>query len=325
MLATFLEAKQSGAINDIAGSCPNGEKFRNLLNEATSRLMRRGDWDGTIVPIYVCVNANCIVFPRYVAEVRKLKLCNRTIPIQNSFYDFNVFGNNWRQCWSSWWQGDARMIGSTRSPVYQDVQGEGRLIRAYPRLNSDAGKTLTIFGIDNNGQTLRHLDEIQNWQDGKIITLEKPFGSTDVYVRSIDRVLKDRTQGVVDVYAYNAATDKLEDIAHYDPSETNPAYAKYQLHAGCCSISRSIVALVKLTYVPVQDDTDLVLVENLDSLADMMQSLKLKKAGDIQGSTNYEASAVRELNLDLWSKDGEDAVTVHNSPLADIYTGPRVF
>lgn len=336
MLATFLEAKQSDAINAISGACPNGPAFKGLLNRATSKLMRRGDFVGTIVPIYVCVYSGCVVFPRYVGEVRKINVCNRTVSIKNSWSDFNLFGSDWRNTWGSWsgdelfnWQRgggcNGRMIGSNSTPVFQDVQGDGRLIRAYARLNMDLGKTMTVFGIDNNGQPLMHQDEVENWVDGKIITFEKPFASTDTYVRRIDRVLKDKTQGIIDVYAYNVAQDVLEPIAHYEPSETNPAYAKYQLHAGCANSLKSVVALVKLRYIPVQVDTDLVLIENLDALGEMIQSIKSEDAGDTGAAREHEVNAVMELNLDLANRDDTDGITVQNAPFGGIYTGPRVF
>lgn len=336
MLKIFGEAKQSGAINAVAGGCPNGQSFKDLLNEATELLMNRGDFEGTVVPLYVCVYGGCIVFNRYIGQVRTINVCNRTVPIKNNWSDFHLFGNDWRNTWGSWrgdelfnWsrhgQSSGRMIGSTRTPVFQDVMGDGRLIRAYARLNADIGKTLTIFGTDNNGQTLMHEDEIGNWVEGKVITFAKPFASTDTYVRHIDRVLKDKTQGVIDVYAYNVAQDVLENVAHYEPSETNPAYARYQLHAGCPNSLKSVVAMVKLQFVPVEADTDLVLIENLPALAKMIQSLKYERAGDDANATKYEMKAIREANLSLWSRDQEDAVTVQNAPFGGIYTGPRCF
>jgi len=325
VLRTFSEAKAYSALKDVAGKCPGGAAFKDLLNEGTSRLMRRGDWDGTILPIYVCAYSGCVVFNRYVGQVRKANVCNRTVPIQNNWSDFNVFGNDWRSCWNTWRGAEARMIGSTRTPVFQDILGDGRLVRAYARCNADIGKTLTIFGTDNNGQTLMRKDELGNFVEGKVITLAKPFASTDVYVRHIDRVLKDKTQCPVDVYGYNATTDVLENVAHYEPSETNPAYAKYQLHTGCCGNLKSVVALVKLQFVPVEVDTDLVLIENLDALADYMQSLRYRKAGDTNAANDFEASAIRELNLDLHNRDDESGVTVQNDVFGGIYTGPRVF
>lgn len=287
--------------------------------------MRRGDWVGTVVPIYVCSYGGCIVFSRYVGEVRALKVCNRDVPVKNDYDAFHVFGPDWRNTWRSWCGGDVRMLGSNRSPVKQDVQGEGRLIRAYARCNADIGKTITIFGTDNNGQALFHFDELGNAVEGITLEFAKPFVSTNTYVRHIDRILKDKTQCPVDVYAYNATMDLLEPISHYEPSETNPAYAKYALNAGCANNLKSLVAMVKLQFIPAENDTDLVLVENLDALADYMQSLRYRKAGDTQSANASEASAIRELNLDLWNRDSEQAITVHIEPFNGIDTRQHCF
>src|SRR5260221_14679957 len=113
---------------------------------------------------------------------------------------------------------------------------------------------MTVFGLDNNGQPLMHQDEIQNWVEGKVLTLQKPFASTDTYVRRIDRVLKDKTQGIIDVYTDNAAKNLLELVAHYEQSERDPSYAKYQFDQGCANTLTSVVAIVKLRFVPVEVD-----------------------------------------------------------------------
>lgn len=217
---------------------------------------------------------------------------------------------DWNRCWSNWCGSQCNLEGQGTSPVAQDILGEGRLVRAYLRVNADVGKTVTIFGTDNGGQTLMHQDETGAWREGKVLTLAKPYVSTDTYVRHIDRVLKYETEGVIDLYAYNVAGDVLEDLAHYDPSEVNPSFAKYKLHAprcgsgnGSCGNIKSIVALVKLKFIAAKHDTDLVLIENLDALKDQMQSIKEREARNVELAQELEASAIRELNLDLYNRD----------------------
>lgn len=312
MLSTLAKAKES-SIGDIAGACINSAPFLRFLNDATRRLMRRGDWTGTVVPIQVCTYGGCVAFPQYVGEVRKINICCNRIPIKNEWYSFLPY-DLWPGCC-----GDSCTIKAWgRSPVLQNVQGEGRLIRVYVRKNIDIdeNRTLTIFGTDNHGQTLQHQNTDGTWDEGIIIPFGKPFVSTNIYVRHIERVLKDETDGVIDVYAYNAEDDVLEDIAHYDPNETNPSYAQYKVNActgnGCL---QSIVALVKLQFVPVRKNTDLVLIQNLDALALMMQSLKYEQAGDRNAARTYEADAIRELNLDLWNRDQESAVPISSGDL----------
>lgn len=313
MLSTLSEARES-TLRNISGSCPNTAEFLALLNDATRSLLRRGDWPGTIVPIQICVYSGCIVFPRYAGFIRAINVCKSRVPIRNHWWDFLLPGPDALSCWHQWCGASCRTVGQDRSPVFQDVMGEGRFIRAYCRYNADIGKTLTIFGTDNNGQTLVHKNADGSIAEGKVLTFGTPFASTDTYVRHIDRVLKDETEGPIDVYAYDAANDVLEDVAHYEPSETNPSYARYQLDlprcGNDCGTLKSVVALVKLQFVPAKVDTDLVLIENLDALKLMMQSLKEREARNLELAKEFEADAIRELNLDLWNRDQENQIPV---------------
>jgi len=207
--------------------------------------------------------------------------------------------------------------------VQQDVLGTGRLIRAYADAAADIGKTMTIFGLDDNLQPLKTQNINGTWSPGVVVTFSAPFGSTSVFVSRIDRILKDETTGPIRVYAYNATSDVLEDIAVYEPSETNPDYVRYHLNVPkCdetdCGASKPITALVKLKYIPAKLDSDLVLIQNLDALKDMMQAIKFKEANDIKSAREYEASAIRELNLELADENPIDQVTVSVEPFNGI-------
>src|SRR5262245_2917633 len=134
MLLTFGEVKNSSAIN-ISGVSPNSPDFRRLVNEATRRLMNRGDWNNLIVPIYVCVTGSCVVWPRYVGQVRQINYCkHRHIPVKNVWWDFMPYDHSlaWNAHeWWGWLGGGAYMVGQGAAPVFQDIQGDGRTIRVY--------------------------------------------------------------------------------------------------------------------------------------------------------------------------------------------------
>ena len=325
MLATLLEAKES-SLRNIAGACPSSAAFLQLLNDATRRLMRRGDWPGTICPIHVCVKSGCVVWPRYCGEVRKINVCRVNVPVKSVWYDFLPYtGSNWGMggyewwgpnAWGGWCGTSAAMVAQGKSPVFQDILGLGRLVRAYATVNADIGKTVTIFGLDNNNQPLTHQNADGSWSDGWIITISAPFGSTSSYVSRIDRVLLADMQGIVRLYAYHAADDLLEDIGTYEPGDTNPAFERYKLDLGSCSTSgdcgctKSVVALVKLKFVPARYDSDLVLIDNLDALKLMMQCCKLEEAGDRTAARQYEQDAIRELNLQLADQSPLDQMPV---------------
>lgn len=322
-MLTFKELKESSVAN-VAGVCVTSTEFTALVNEATRRLLRRGDWSQSVIPIHVCVKRGCVVFPRYVGQVRKINLCHEPIPIRNLWYQFLP---NQQSCWWRHYldvRADCAMHSMGRSPVFSDIYGDGRLVRAYLTYNADVGKTVTIFGVDNNDQPLRTDNGDGTWDDGITLTLTKPYASTNTYVRRIDRVLKDPTEGDVRLYAYDATNDLLEDIALYEPSETNPDYAKYKIVApswpstttttdttSCCP-SFGLLALVKLKFIPVQADNDLVLIDNVDAIKDMIQSIKFAEAGDYGNANNAESRAIRELNQQLHDDVPEDAVAVSN-------------
>lgn len=334
-MITFLDVKQSSIVN-VAGKCADSTEFAQIINEATRRLLRRGDWVGTVTPIQVCSRRGCFVMPRYVQSIRNLALCGEPLPVGNLWYRFiTAEGCRGFQLGSSWMHGtniSGALHANGQSCCYSDIYGDGWTVRAYPTTQDDVGKTVTIFGIDNGNQPLRTNNLNGTWSDGWTDALVAPFvtlgtianspGGT--YVRRIDRVIKEVTQGQVLLYAYNATTGELVDLAVYDPGETSPTYTRYSLHVnmpdiagGCscssCSTVHSIVALVKLRFIPVKFDSDLVIIDNLDMLKEMVQSIKFREQGDLQTALAFEASAVREGNRELEDNFPDDTFSAENN------------
>lgn len=319
MLKTLAEAKAS-TLKNIAGVAVNSPAFMERVNEATEALMIRGDWSGTLVGLYACASRGCLVWPRYVGSVRKLNVCNAHIPIRSIWDQFidDYHSPQWQSCL----RGEPKMVAIGKACASSDIYGEGRYVRAYTAVQADVGKTLTIFGEDNSGQVLRTVDPVTNlWTDGiKLVLAGSPnnYVQTPVFVRRISRVLKDVTQGDVRLYAFNSATGLLEALSVYQPSETNPDYVKYTLNLPCCD-STPILALVKLKFIPVMTDTDIVLIESLRGLKFMIQSLKFSEAGDDENATSFEKKAIRELNLKEVDDNPDDQIVIENNPFQGVH------
>src|SRR5262245_34232968 len=88
MALTFGEAKTSRILR-VAAACPSSEDFRDLLNEATRLLMKRGSFWGTAKRVNFCAYNNCLVFPRQVGTLLAMNRCNSSIPPMNQWYSFN--------------------------------------------------------------------------------------------------------------------------------------------------------------------------------------------------------------------------------------------
>lgn len=337
------DLKSDKGIQRVANCDPNSDDFLEYVNASLRRAMRRGDWPGTIVPIYLCVRAGCVVWPDYVGSIRALSSCGREFKTENMWGGFLP-----RSRGSPWFQGmrwvygqdcEGMLVTQGKSSVYQDIQGDGRLVRAYYRCNQDVGKNITIFGTDNNGQVLQHSDGT-NWLPGLVLQLEAPFASTATYVRHIDYVILDDMQCPVNLYAYNATTNLLEDIAQYEPGDTRPSFERSRLSnyhrwgwgggfpggttscaggtaAGCCSFG--VAALVKLRYKPVKFDTDIVYIDNLDVFKLLIQSEKCYENLDRANGQALLVDAIAELN-----RDAENEWPDASMPVTNEVFGPGV-
>jgi hypothetical protein len=222
-----------------------------------------------------------------------------------------------------------KMNNQGRYTTFNDIANADRLVRAYCLCQEDIGKTITLFGVDNGNQPLRtHNVAAGTWTDGITITLAVPFASTSVNVRRIDRVSKDVTQCNVPLYAYDATNNVLEDLAIYEPGETDPNYERDRIvNLGCCNnscgASTSVAALVKLQFIPVVADTDLVLISNVRALKFAVQAIKLEEAGQDEAAAIKMGLAVKELNLELSDEYPWDQTPVDTGFMGGDYVGSQ--
>jgi len=330
-MLSFGEVKDSGAM-DIADVDVNSASFKRWLNEATQRLLTRGDFPGTLIPIFVCASNGCVTWPRYVGQVRKMYTCMRDIPTKGIWFQFLD-----RHGWGGWrgtligaenyytgaassfnvWGSPA--VNQGRYPVHQDIMGDGRYIRLYHRCQQDLGKKVIIFGVDNGNQPLKHRNDAGDWEDGIEMILQPPYAQSTTFVRRIDRVVKEETQCQILAYAVNTNdSDVLEDLAIWDGSEISPSRLRQKVFLGCgCgndSQTNGVTALIKLAFVPVRNNEDWVLIDNLAALKLMIQAIKRENAGDRIGAREYEADAIRELNLQSLNEMPDNELPIDVQP-----------
>lgn len=338
MWLTLKEAKQS-TLSDVASACSSSEKFVEYVNQAARQLLARGNWMNSIQKIRICSYTGCIVWPRWVELPLAVMACGSNITLKGNWFEFMpVDGGDLRAvAWQFGPSGGAALGGApgfsaiaavnqTYTPVHREIVGrDGMYLRAYVTRNADVGKTMTVFGTDQYGQTIRTTHPDGVYKDGAVITFAKPFAGIPMKVKSIDRVLKDRTAGMINLYQYDADGDQLIDCAAYEPSETNPTYQRTIVNAGlynqwmagnadgrCCAVPYT--ALVKMKFIPAYHDEDVIVVDNLDALKLMITAIKMGDAGDIDGKRSYEADAVRELNLQLRNIMPLDQIPVSVNP-----------
>ena len=298
---TFVELRQTRA-SDVVGVCSSKETFKAMVNEATSRLMTRGGFWGTIAKLRTCVRCQSIVWPRAVDTVLAVNLCGRQTTNSGYWWQFlPMNGADYRCCLSRC--GDLVIQHDGQVPVQAQLTcGNARYIRAFPAYQADIGKQVTIFGVDDNGQEIFTKRDDGTWLPGIVLTLASPFVGTPFLVREISRVLKDATMGPVRLYAYDPIADVMEDCAYYSPSERSPSFLHSTIRScrrGSCNGLTSVSALVKLRFIPVEIDEDQILIDNWVALKQMMLAIRAENAGDNEGAEIFQQKAVRELNREL--------------------------
>lgn len=310
---------QTAQFMQAAGFCPStNEQFLEILNDAVNELLIRGDWPGTLMPIRVCIRNGCVTWPRHVGSVRKINSCNASVPMGNQWFQFMEHGHSrgpeaWYNSWG--WRGGCLEGAANyqfRAPTYNDPYGVNCYIRIYPKAQEDVGATVQIFGLDGNNQPLMTRNSDGTWSDGITITVPEisvstPYGSSDVTVSRIDRVVKSVTQNDLIMYAYDSENDWLFDLARYQPSETNPSYVRYQIATGGpwtrataeSACMASIVALVKLQPIPIKVASDLVIIDNRRALLNAIRALKAEEGGNQDVAQGFWQMAIETMNRSL--------------------------
>ena len=318
----ILAQLKAGVCKRIAATCTTSSTFLDLANAAIRQLMNRGDWWATVQPVRFCVQGTSLVLPRWVGTVLAVNRCGQPIPVANRWFDFEPFGD-W-PCAAiacgrrgNKWPGTLTAVSDGTTPFINQIPaGSTNYVRFYVTQPSDYGKTVTVFGLDENGQIVFSTYPDGTVQEGIVLTLAQPYVQSTILFSKIERLVKDITAGVIRGYIFDPVTNLLNIIGEYQPTEITPEYIHLRL-AGppqpCCCIAQ-ISALVKLQFIPVFFDNDLVLIDNEDAIRDMIMSLREKEAGNLTNALALEASAFRELNYQLRNRVPEDQFVVNFQP-----------
>lgn len=311
-------AKASGPLRTVAGVCPNSDEFRDLVNEVQERLWRRGNWWDSAWTVRLCIHNSCITWPRWAGTVLGMRSCTGSWEMQNRW--FNILG---RGCYTNDWRMPIDGMAMTRpntygvdngtSPLYSEITGNtGKLIRYYVRNYPDIGKTIRIFGLGYGNQPLQEqVDGV--WRDGITITAAAPFGTNAQLVTKITSVVRDATSGMSYLYAYDSTTGDLQDIAQYEPTDTNPRFRRTNVAGYCNNIGKNvnvngqsdatqrqvtIEALIKLQFIPAVSDDDFLFIDVMPALKLGIQAVKLEEANqDAQARAKW-LLAIDELNME---------------------------
>lgn len=326
-MLTYKQIKY-GPVGRAAGMDVEGCDFLTITRDAVRQLMNRGGWFSTVAPLDACIRDGVVTWPRGTSTILGLNVNNHPTHVSNLWYQFmqpNMHHNGWaREYRRRGWFGEGNTETRGLSPVFNPIKAEGFTLRTFITLPSDAGKFITFYGTDVNGQPIITARSDGTIQPGIKLALVNPSVDTPVAIRHITRVVKDETDGDVLVYQYNLAAGFMLECARYQPTEVNPQYIQTVIHNMCRlrqhpnsandGCVRCVSSLIKMDFVPFKFDDDLVQVDSEDAIRDMVLSIRRKDSGDISGSEAYEISALRELNFQMRQRFPDDQFQVNFRP-----------
>lgn len=314
----------------------NTAEISAAVNRATQRLINTASlgWWGCYERVYFNVNPAdpYITLPRRYARLINMDVCTTPIRINNEFFEFLPGGPGLKPetlCNIPDWSGTLAGYERPSVPTAVNLTATNQLLRIYITDARDIGLKVLIRGKDQNGLDI-YSNDGTNDITGQYLTLASPFVTSAFIFSKIDSITKDITYGDIVLKQVDATTGTEVSLSRYAPGETNPIYRRYlitQLPIGCCpgqATTVTITAIGKLEYVPVYQDTDVLVIGNIEALIQECQAMRYESmdvADSMKKAQFHHMKAIKALQNEQRHYLGEQqpAVTVNifeNAPLS---------
>jgi hypothetical protein len=240
-----------------------------------------------------------------VARIINIAICESAVQINNQFYEYLYAGVGPKS-----YSGTTTCSGCCSPiavfdrgvyPTCRDLSDPPKLLRAYASDVRDIGKRLLIKGLDDNYRVIRDTDNGLD-VDGLFMTLSSPFTDSASQFTEIKGIIKDYTYGDVMLYEVDMNTGAQTLLATFMPNEPAPVYRRYYLDNlpdSCCCTGTTIQVdgLAKLDFVPISQDTDFLLLGNLEALKEECESIFYSEKDSMQAQQMSEYKHKKAIKL----------------------------
>lgn len=314
MSLIFGDIKESIARVLSMGS--SDARVAEYASRAQERLLYKGKWVGTYGRYRVCVNDQCLTWPREIETIEAVAVCGLPIDVRNGWYEFLGAGPGVRD-------GDCGcahdLIDRGDAVAFDDIKGTGKKLALYADSAADVGAQVLVRYYDSNGNKYYSTDGSGRPIEGEYLTLVTPpsyvYSTNEVMAGGFYGVIKPVTKRMVRAYQYTVAGGALKPLAYYEPDETNPRYRRSLVpsltsfcdeddDAECATSTVDIVG--KFRHRIVRKDNDALIIESGEALRLMVQAIRAEENNLDQVALIREATAVRILNdqLSHWLGSG---------------------
>lgn len=316
-------------VGRIMNMDPASTTVRRYINEAHARLVPKGKWVGTMQLYRVCVNDSCLVWPRQIETIEAWALCQDVGIVRNKWYEFISSGPGILKESQNWFR---TLVDRGTVPAFDEIDNGTNYKITVQAGVTESGKRILLQGYDENAQWIRTLDA-GSWVDGEYVTVSTTATQTSNFFTSLTGVIKPVTNGPVRLFQYNNTTGVVgKALAYYENDETVPIYRRSFVPGmanitGCdgdsdCD-SKSVTVMAKLRHIEVTNDNDFLLLGSASAIKLMVQAILKEERNLMNEALVYEQKAIKELQDELQSFEGDGAVPVMRTEDREIW-GPGV-
>lgn len=340
-MRTSVYQLQQSAFPQVIGACQADlPTICAFANEAQQRLIpamgETGPWGGwRKIVLQASRCAPYVTLPREVARIIEMSYCRMPVGIRNEFYELMEASIGLQDfCRRTDWCGAVRGYERGTFPSMRDVDPANQFLRLYATDPRDYGKRLLVGPAqDQNGNGIYTQDSL-NQVNGFYLTLKQPFDTSQMIVSHFTGILKDPTFGDVLLYQVDATTGAQVLLSRYAPDEISPSYRRYFLSHLPCSCNThttqqspcitgattpgvvQVTAIAKLEPVPVNLQTDFLVIGNIPALIEEAKSIRFGRmdtANAITQEAKCHARAIKLLNDELVHYTGR-SIAVNIAP-----------
>lgn len=254
-----------------------------------------------------------VILPREVARLEAIDICGRPVQLNNPFWEYLRYGNGRRGGKDSLWHRRrcAPTMACTRNNAVTQVElsPTPQLLSVYVTNPADVGARILLQGQDNTGATI-YSQDVLNQVTGVFVPFAFPFATAPMQFSKITGIQKDQTAGQIQVFQVDPVTGAQVLLLTMEPTETTAWYRRYHLDPlpwNCCGLPNvtdpaqnyvRCTAIAMLEHIPVQVDTDYLLIQEPNALILEAQAIRMQKndsADSKAQAREYHLQAVRAL------------------------------
>lgn len=315
MYYTLAQAEEKLARFADGGACD----VRSAINDAIEQLSSLELWRCMKRIVRIAVKNDVLPLPQNVEALLRVCVDGRPSHVFGTDYQFLQSGVGDMD-----WNGPRGLgfsdYGSGHSTQFDiDPRAPGVLV-AVSEDPRDQGKQMTVSCMQEGGTDTTLTVTIKRWAGSSGTFGFDPTAVAGTPVTEVTRVvLPSGLRGYVSLYVCNE--DSIHFLAKYHPTILVPEFRRYRVNfARDSKNATSVLAEVRLRFMPLVAPADVIPLDSLSSVQFMMQSVKEFNAGNIQAGAEFQEMASMRLAQKEQAQTRVQGVVVENS-LYDLSPG----